>query len=961
MKYDQAGRKIETADVDAAGAVLRTRAFGYDAAGNLTSQTTATGHTTTRAYDAANRLVEQHEPVSATETITTSFGYDAAGQQTRATDGRGNSTYTTYNSLGLVESVIEPSTAAHPDLSDRTWTNIYDAAGNQVTSLLPGGVKVERTFDELNRLVKQIGSGAEAATEDKNFGYDLAGRLTRADELAFSLNDRGLLLKSSGPGGDISAYAYDADNRLVQRADSTGTASFSWDDADRLTSMTDPVTSSTIEYGYDKAARLTSMAYGANGARRSFSYDALNRLTKDELKSGQDSPIASIDYGYDVDDNMTTKTTTGTAGAGTNTYTYDWANRLTSWTATDGKTTEYGWDAAGNRIRAGDKTYTYDERNRLTSGDGYTYTYTARGTLAESSNGKVEITKFDAFDRLIQDDAVTYDYDALDRMAGRTEGGQTMKFAYDGQTNNLVAVTDGGGVKKAAYGRDAFGRTVSLSDAGSGQLAFSDLHGDLIGTFTADGTALTDSTAYNPFGEVIARTGTMHSLGYQGGYTDPSTKKVNMAARWYQPTTGSFVSRDTVTLAPDPSLQLNRYTYANDNPLTNTDPDGHKAKTATVSGSLQVKKTKTKKIEVTKAEYASCKNNDFKGKSCKDEEKLFKEQKAFVADCVEGYVGSDDSGACKAAGKAYLDCRFGSKDKLGCEVVGINAACKYLKGGTWCDNANPVYESCKRAYPKHRVVCIEGNQEYLLCRRIYDKNRDGDVCAGAVSAYERCRPQGSQPGCEAVREIWAQCRYSGYSKEGRAGYGQSVSTCNGVGWGVMQCGYRGGSPESCFSVALVQLNCLAETRNLKGCANLAGDFYACVYDPNQQACSAKPVHKCTVVSGRTGGKFCNDTYSSVQAWLKAKLQDKWEGDVSKPCEFLSIASVVAPAAAPHLETAATVCGVVGAVANKMIEWRTDQVNDDWEKARKNHPGNPIKVSYNEWPRWCCRIEALPGP
>jgi len=99
----------------------------------------------------------------------------------------------------------------------------------------------------------------------------------------------------------------------------------------------------------------------------------------------------------------------------------------------------------------------------------------------------------------------------------------------------------------------------------------SDLHGDLIATFT---TALATSTAYDPFGAVTARTGAATRLGYQGEYTDPDTGKVNMHARWYQPGTGTFTSRDTAILNPNPSVQANRYTYANASPMTGIDPTG---------------------------------------------------------------------------------------------------------------------------------------------------------------------------------------------------------------------------------------------------------------------------------------------------------------------------------------------------------------------------------------------------
>ncbi|GAA4193833.1 hypothetical protein GCM10023074_15600 [Microbispora amethystogenes] len=934
--YDLAGRQIETADVDAGGTVLRTEKFGYDAAGNMTSQTTARGHTATRDFDAANRLVEQHEPVSATETITTSFGYDAAGQQTRSTDGRGNSTYTAYNSLGLVESVIEPSTQAHPNLSDRTWTSVYDAAGNPVVSLNPGGVRVERTFDELNRLVNQTGSGAEAATRDKTFGYDLAGRLTNAGDLTFTLNDRGALLKSTGPEGDISAYAFDADNRLVQRVDGTGTASFTWDNSDRLIQAVDPVSSTTIDYTYDRVSRLTAMAFGANGNRRSFTYDPLNRLTKDELKTGQGALVASIDYGYDADDNVTGKTTAGTAGAGTNTYTYDWANRLTSWTAPDARTTEYGWDAAGNRVREGDKTFTYDERNRLTSGDGYTYTYTARGTLAESSNGAVRITKFDAFDRLIQDDTVTYDYDALDRMTTRSESGQTTTLTYDGQTNNLVAVTDAANVKKAVFGRDAMGRTVSLSDRGIAQLALSDQHGDLVGTFTAAGTALADSTAYDPFGQIIAQSGVTHDLGYQGGYTDPTTKKVNMASRWYQPSTGSFVSRDSLTLNADPSVQLGRYTYANANPLSHVDPNGHKAKKTVKEKSCTEDpyQAKCKKI------YEQCKENGFKGKKCDPYE-------SFYNDC---YYGLDNTKGCSSGNELYNDCRFSGGKKLKCEQSAVRDVCIKSGGGDQCGGTVAVYTKCMRGKGVSRQTCIEDGPQYRECMDRF--SHANNVCVGAALAYGRCRgdgTQGSVPRCKVVREVYAVCAYKGGLKNlgGRSGFGQKDSVCNEVADDTIGCLREvKGSMGDCFAAGVVQLDCIKETKGKLGtCGKLADAVYWCMKHPTSTWCDETPGKKCEMVSQeRPKQKVCNTYYSAVQKWFTSDIYHSKDAEGPGLCGLTGYLSFI-PQAKAAGEVADTVCGLidVGVKIINALKASDEELNAEWRKKRLQYPGRGLTI------------------
>jgi RHS repeat-associated protein len=89
-----------------------------------------------------------------------------------------------------------------------------------------------------------------------------------------------------------------------------------------------------------------------------------------------------------------------------------------------------------------------------------------------------------------------------------------------------------------------------------------------VGQFTAAGTGLSGSAAYEPFGKVTASTAMQGSLGFQSEWTDAQTKRVNMHARWYSPDTGQFDSRDTAGVP-------NRHSYAGNNPLTTQDPTGH--------------------------------------------------------------------------------------------------------------------------------------------------------------------------------------------------------------------------------------------------------------------------------------------------------------------------------------------------------------------------------------------------
>ena len=111
-----------------------------------------------------------------------------------------------------------------------------------------------------------------------------------------------------------------------------------------------------------------------------------------------------------------------------------------------------------------------------------------------------------------------------------------------------------------------------------GTLALTDIHGNQAGQFTAAGTTLAGSKAYDPWGAVITATGSMTGLlGYQSAWSDPASGKDLMGARWYAPGSGGFTSADTIPQSPLPDPAAgNPYAYAADNPLDGIDPTGHR-------------------------------------------------------------------------------------------------------------------------------------------------------------------------------------------------------------------------------------------------------------------------------------------------------------------------------------------------------------------------------------------------
>lgn len=586
--YNASGDPVYNKQYDANNNLLAQTSQQYDGVGNLTAATDANGHTTRWTYDAASTITQQVEPVDAATSITTAFGYDAAGNRTRFTDGRGNSWRYTYTPWGQQEKVIEPTTATYTSAADSTTTFAYDADGQPTTATLPGGVTTAMTYDATGRLKTMSGSGADAATAQRSFSYDADGRVLSADtdeagiagaadhqaatHDAFTYDDRSDVLTASGSAGS-SSFTYNDDASMLTRTDAAGTTSYGYDPAGRLSSLNDPASGTQLTYTYDQLNDLKSVKYGSTGQTRTFGYNSSHELTSDVLVQGA-STVASFAYGYDDNGNLTSKTTTGVSGASANTYTYDWSDRLTSWN-NGTSTTQYAYDASGNRIRNGADVYTYDARDELTSDGTHSYDYSARGTMTQESQASGSVAyRTDAFGDQIVAGTQSYTLDALGRNITDTDttAQSTRTFAYSGADNTIASDGDN------TYTYDPAGGVIGVKPAGgSGALALTDQHGDVVGTFTSGATSLAGSASYDPLGKVVSPTDTVTGhLGFQSGWTEPGSGDVGTASRWYDPGTGQFLNKDSLSLNAVPnSVAANPFAYVDDNPMAGTDESGN--------------------------------------------------------------------------------------------------------------------------------------------------------------------------------------------------------------------------------------------------------------------------------------------------------------------------------------------------------------------------------------------------
>jgi RHS repeat-associated protein len=600
--YNPAGLQTAAAQYDSSNTLLRQTSAVYDGDGNVTSSTDANGSTTHYNYDQDDRLTGESQPASytsngngvpsETSTIGTSFGYDAAGRQTEYIDGNRYAWYTAYNSWGLPELSVEPASQTYTSAATSTFTTTYDADGRAVEQDAPAGtdsspqkVVQAQTYDNAGDVLTQSGSSSDAAdapTATRTFTYYNNGLLhtaatsntstgtSNATSDTLTYDDAGDLASTGGTSG-TGAFTYTPAGQMASRTDTLAgtnyTTGYTYDSAERLKTIADPLTGNTLTYTYTPNSLDYNITYGSSGDTRYLHYNSAHELVSDALETPSTYAFATIAYGYDANGNETSKATSGYTDAATNTYTYDQDNRLKSWN--NGSTVVgYEYDVDSNRTGVAGITYTYDARDELLSDGSNNYAYTARGTLKTTTNASGATNgSFDAYGQAQSDATDAYTYDAL----GRVVKNGTTAFDYTGTGNTLSY--DG----YTTYSRDPSGGLVAdMQPTYGAWLDVTDQHGDLVGYFGSTMSYLIGSVAYDPLGAVLSKIGHQTSLGYQSEYTSPATGKVDMAARWYNPANGEFASKDTASNSPVPnSANANPFAYANDDPLTGTDPSGH--------------------------------------------------------------------------------------------------------------------------------------------------------------------------------------------------------------------------------------------------------------------------------------------------------------------------------------------------------------------------------------------------
>lgn len=177
-------------------------------------------------------------------------------------------------------------------------------------------------------------------------------------------------------------------------------------------------------------------------------------------------------------------------------------------------------------------------------------------------------SSFDVFGEAVLSGSVSTVYDGLGRVATR----DGVAFGYSGLGQDVI--NDG----TTVFGRSLLGGPVSSKTAVSGSLRWlvGDQHGDVVGMVMPATGAMSSTVGFDPWGVVTGRSGVgLSVVGFQGDWTDPVSGVVDMEARGYSPTLGTFTSRDSYSGSVSSPLSMNRFGYGEGDPVNHSDPSGH--------------------------------------------------------------------------------------------------------------------------------------------------------------------------------------------------------------------------------------------------------------------------------------------------------------------------------------------------------------------------------------------------
>ena len=389
------------------------------------------------------------------------------------------------------------------------------------------------------------------------------------------------LSSKATPEGTLS-YTYDAAGNLQSMTSNHAhgvSVTYSYDDLNRLSMVADAnltgVPTNITQYSYDNASNVGSVQY-PNGITTQFTYDLLNRVAT------ASSQVSGYTYQRGPTGNLTSATE---QNGRTENWTYDGIYRLTSDTITlapSGRSgsVNYSLDPVGNRLsdtsslsgispgswgfNSDDEvsSESYDANGNVTATGGKTFAYDSENHLMSMNGGAVSIV-----------------YDGDGNRVAKTVNGVTTYYLVDDLNPTgypqVVEELQGGAVNRQyTYGLQRINENQPISNVWTTSFYGYDGGGSVRQLTNSAGT-VTDSYEYDAFGNALQTSGSTPNVYlYRGEQYDSDLGLYYLRARYYNPQTGRFMSRDPEDGKPIDPKTLHKYLYAGGDPVNGVDPRG---------------------------------------------------------------------------------------------------------------------------------------------------------------------------------------------------------------------------------------------------------------------------------------------------------------------------------------------------------------------------------------------------